>query len=185
MTLIVEDGTGLANADSYVSLVTYDAYLTARGLTGGTEGENEIDLRLATEFVDTFRRYKGTRTASAQNRQFPRTGLTDWDGHTVTGIPNRVMDATCYLASQARANGALYEDLDRGGRIRSESVGPISTTYMDDAPAGKVYTVVEKLLAPYVRDTKDTRPTPFFSPANTTDENTARAAYFTVGMHDD
>jgi hypothetical protein len=184
MALIVEDGTGLSDAESYVSVADLTTYAGKRGLTITGGAVSEQKLREATEYVDVLRRYKASRSSVSQVRQFPRTGLTDWDGLAVTGVPSRVKDAVCYLAIVAESE-SLFVDLDRGGRVKSESVGPISTTYMDDAPAGKVYAVVERLLAPYFRDKYDNQPSPFYSPGNADYEPIDRPSYFTVGMTDE
>ena len=40
----------------------------------------------------------------------------------------------------------LMPDLDRGGKVISETVGPISTTYSSGAPAGTKYEMIENLL---------------------------------------
>jgi hypothetical protein len=178
--LIVEDGTGKADAESYLSVAEFVAYCDARGLDHGSHGHNdtqrEIALRKATAYVDTISRYKGQRLAPAQALEFPRDALYDWSGHPVTGVPKRVKDACAELASRA-LEGDLYEDLDRGGLIRSESVGPISTTYVDGAPAGKVFRVAVQLLEPYVRKDKDLIGKPVFGGTDT-------PASFAVGMHD-
>ena len=37
-------------------------------------------------------------------------------------------------------------DLDRGGKVISETVGPISTTYSSGAPAGTRFEMIESIL---------------------------------------
>lgn len=180
MPLIVEDGTGKADAESYLSVTDFVAYCDARGLGHGGHGHNdtnrEIALRNATAYVDTISRYKGQRLVAAQALEFPREALYDWSGHPVTGVPKRVKDACAELASRA-LDESLYQDLDRGGLIKSESVGPISTTYVDGAPAGKVFSAAVHLLEPYVRKDKDLIGKPIFG-------GTTTPSSFAVGMHD-
>lgn len=179
--LIVEDGTGLEDAESYVSVEEYRAYCEKRGLTIVNDDEAALNAKAieATEFVDSSRRYKGVRKAGGQAREFPRTGCTDWSDYEVEGVPRRVKDATLYLMHVAERE-PLFTDLDRGGKIKSESVaGVVSTTYADDAPTGKCFTTADRLLEQYVRDKHDVRPV-----ASEMMAEPESGVLFRVGMHD-
>lgn len=151
MALTVEDGTGVADADSYLSLAAADTYHSDRSQSDwtGTDAAKEGALRRASTYLDTRWRFKGAQESSAQGLEWPRTGVVDWSGHDVSGLPTRVKHACAELAVRALTTN-LYEDLDRGGAVKSESVGSISTTYMDDAPRHRVYEIAERLLAPYL-----------------------------------
>lgn len=160
MTLIVETGSGVAGADSYLSVADFRAYIAAYGLTipTSTDAECEVSLRLATRWIDTWRRYKGVRLATLE---FPRDGLADWSG-TLTGVPKRVTDACAELAARHRNGTSLAADTDKSAYVRSRAVGPISTTYRDDAPTVTVFTVVERLLEPLVRDIATPQMEPYY-----------------------
>ena len=162
MSLVVEDGTGLPTAESYLSVADLDTYVSNRGLTNAaaTTPAKEAALRNATTFIDSFARYKGVRYSETQGLEFPRTGLTDWSGYTVSGIPNRLKNACAELAVKA-ASESLYTDADRGGMVKSESVGPISTTYMDGAPPEKLFTIAKRLLDQYIRKVNELMGGPF------------------------
>lgn len=177
MALIVEDGTGLVDAEAYLSVAAFRTFCGKFGydLGAATDTELEIKLRLGAEFVDSEFRYKGVRLVSEQAREFPRSGLVDWSGIEVAGVPQRVIKANAELAFKA-ISGPLYEDLDRGGQIVSESVGPISTTYAAGAPVGTVRQFATKLLAQYVRTEDDDTGGPFYQ--------TSDASLFGIGMHD-
>lgn len=164
MTLIVEDDTGRLDAEAYVAVAPFKAYCDGRGLSyaGQTDTQIEVALRRATDWIDTSFRYKGARLVAAQALEFPRAGMTDHSGYDVAGVPARVKRACNELAFRALTE-TLTPDLDRGGRVTSESIGPISVTYADDAPAGKTIRIAENLLAPYVRADGDTLTGPFFS----------------------
>lgn len=78
MALVVEDGTGLANAESYVSAVGLASYCGGRGLILGTVSDDAIEaaLRRATAYIDaTYRsRFPGYPTNGRnQALQWPRT----------------------------------------------------------------------------------------------------------------
>lgn len=153
MTLIVEDGTGLAEAESYLSVADFKGYCDKRGLSYADQTDTVIEqkLRIATGYIDTVKRYKGQRLLTEQSLEFPRESLTDWGGLPVLGVPGRVKQACAELAYKAFTEN-LYVDLDRGGMVTSQSVGPMSVSYSDKAPVGKSYMTAMKLLEPYTRD---------------------------------
>lgn len=177
MTLLVEDGTGIPGAESYLAVAGLRAYCTKWGhdLGAATDETLETRLRVAAGFIDTVFRYKGSKLTAAQSLEFPRLGLTDWGGLEVTGVPLRVTNACAELAFKSLSS-PLYQDLDRGGMISSKTVGPLSVSYEAGAPAGKVYTFAEKLLAQYIRKDGEQITGPFFS--------TSDAPVFGMGMHD-
>lgn len=190
MTLSVQDDAGsVSGADAYVSQGAFETHAESRNrvLTSYTDEAIEAAIRAATQYIDTISRYKGVRGSSAQTTEFPRTGLVDWSGYEVTGLPQRVKDATCELAWASLSSGEnLYVDLDRGGRVASESVGPISVSYFSDAPAGKLYRGAMALLKPFTRDASQTYP--FFiggaaGQADTGDAPTEMTPLFNTGMH--
>lgn len=154
MALVVEDGSGLANAEAYASVAQLRAYAGARGVdvTARTDEACEVALRLASTWIDTRWRFKAARLRPVQSLEFPRNGLVDWSGYVVVGVPPRVVDATCELALRAVAGTELAPDQSRADFVRSETVGPISTTYADGAPSGPVFTLAERMLQPFIRD---------------------------------
>lgn len=151
--LIVETGTGLADAESYLTVADFKGYCDKRGLSYDGQSDTVIEqkLRIATGYIDTVKRYKGQRLLSEQALEFPRANLTDWGGLAVAGVPGRVKQACAELAFKAFTEN-LYVDLDRGGMVTSQSVGPMSVSYSDKAPVGKSYMTAMKLLEPYTRD---------------------------------
>lgn len=175
MPLIVENGTGLTDADAYVTVAEFKDYCDKRGLAYGaaTDGEIEQKVRLGTDYVDTINRYKGSRRRPEQSLQFPRANLYDWGGEEVIGLPLKVKQACAELAFRA-LSGELYEDLDRGGMVQSESVGEISVTYAEGAPRGRWFTAAMAMLAQYVRDEKSVRPSPRYG--------TSAEGYFEFNM---
>lgn len=189
MALTVENGTGLAAANSYAALADFKTWASERGrdYSGYADSLIENKLTLGFDFINSVRRYKAITLTSAQAGEFPREGLTDWNGRTVTGVPQRVFWANCELAwAQLIGGEELYQNLDRGGRVASESVGPISVSYFADAPAGKVWTAAMKMLDPYARSTQEAY-APYIGgtagQASTEDAATSLTPIFNVGMH--
>lgn len=80
MTLTVEDGTGLANADSYVSVADTTAYHLSRGnaaWAAGAPTDQETALRRSTFWIDpTYRgRFPGYQVnGRGQSLEWPRIG---------------------------------------------------------------------------------------------------------------
>ena len=156
MALVTEDGTGKSNADAYVSLAECDAYHTNLGnsdwviyancAANVTKRENAI--KKATAFIDMRYggRFKGVRKTAEQALLFPRYGISDNDGYVLENVPLAVKRATCEAALKIFLGADLMPDLDRGGKIISETVGPISTTYSSGAPAGTKFEMIESLL---------------------------------------
>lgn len=177
MALNVEDGTGQTEAESYITVAQFKAYADGRGYdySSSTDAFIEQKLRLASGYIDTQFRFKGNRKTSAQSLEFPRMNLIDFSGYDIQGIPKRLKDACSELTFKALGSD-LYLDQNRGGKVKSESVGPLSVTYADDAPTGTVWQFAWNLLKPYVRD-PEVRGVPFYGAE---DAN----PYFQAGLMD-
>lgn len=152
MTLIVENGTGLSTAESYISVADADARHTAMGNTDwtGTDAVKEAALRRATAFMEqNYRlRWKGTRLLRAQALSWPRYGaiVDSWEIES-TVVPADVANACADLALKALA-GPLTQDQTRA--VIREKVGPLETEYSAYSPQGTRYVSVCNALAPYL-----------------------------------
>ena len=146
MALIVENGTGLADAESYVSVADCGTYCTAHGLTAwtGTDAAKEVALRIATQYLDTNYAFKAEKTYVDQSLEFPRY-FWEWDDPMM----NRLRNACCELAVKALA-GSLYQDVEPAHTIRV-TVGPITKETRPIDNGGQVrYKQVDALLRPLV-----------------------------------
>lgn len=74
MSLVIEDGTGVAGANSFVTDAEYTAYTTARALTVGTTAAlREIELIKSMDYLfNQEPNMKGRRTLDAQENAYPR-----------------------------------------------------------------------------------------------------------------
>lgn len=187
MALTVETGSG---GDSFGSLADWKTWATDRGRDYSSYADAAIEaaLREGFMYINTARRYKGyIAQSSTQVGAFPREGLTDWDGRTVTGVPQRVIWANFELAWSRLIGGAdLWQDLERGGQLASKSVGPISKSWFAGSPVGVVYMAAMKLLDPYARSVQDAH-APFIGgaagQASTEEAASELTPLFNVGMH--
>lgn len=175
MALIIEDGTIVSGADTYISLVDATTYHSSRGnsawASAVSDPVREQALRRAADFLDMnfYTRWKGAQIQPlTQARQWPRAGVrvsqeqvyydvppsfydTQYSGFlAITTIPQKLKDAQCELALRA-LSGPLAPDLKRGGKVSSVTVGPITTVYEQGAPAETVYSLINKLLSPLLK----------------------------------
>lgn len=135
--LIVEDGSGLANAESYVSVSDCAAYATARGLTfpATPEDKAEAALRRATTWLDgTYRgSFPGRRKKGrSQALEWPRIEAEDVSGNPIADseIPEEIIAATCEAAvRELAAPGALNPDVTPGKIKKRAKVGDIEVEY--------------------------------------------------------
>lgn len=153
MALVTEDGTGKADAESYIAVADADTYFTARGNAAwaalSTE-QKEQALRKATDYMQAEYdlRWAGERTGETQALSWPRynvpmrgvsAGLWPSDA-----VPTAVARACAELAVRASA-GDLTADV--GAQVKSETVGPISVVYQDGARQQTGYPAIEHMLA--------------------------------------
>jgi len=161
MSLIVEDGTVVAGAESYLSLADANSHHSDRdnSLWTGTDAVKEAALRKATDYLRQYyrQRWKGIPVSSVQTLDWPRSGVIVEDLADALGeelgsnvVPQEVKTTTAELAVRA-LGGSLAPDLPRGGRIKSEKVDVIAVSYEDGAPTGPRYPAVERTLAPLLK----------------------------------
>ncbi len=149
MTLIVEDGSVVENANSYVTLEDCTAYHASLGNEGwvDVEGQGEAILR-AMAWLET-QPWRGRKFTYAQPLSWPRVDVA-LDGHSVPDdeVPTAVIRALCEAALiEGETPGALRPALDRGGQVTSFTlVGVMSETYASGAPAGTTYPAITGML---------------------------------------
>ena len=139
MALVVEDGTGVTGADSYVSIAEADTYAAANGLTSwasATAAAKEIALRQATRYVDTRYRFRGSRLGLRQPLEWPRGDVVDGalgDGYYYTRPPRNLKAAVTELESDNERNAGqvLLPQLD--WMLREITVGGMSTVRVSRA----------------------------------------------------
>jgi hypothetical protein len=131
MSLTVETGTGLDDADSYVTVAEARAWADLRGLTLPADDTTvEQLLRKASDFIETHRtRFRGIKTSATQALQWPRKGATiDGSDLAEDEIPNVLKQAQIRLAVDAVDTD--LQPTGEGREVASETVGPLSTSYV-------------------------------------------------------
>lgn len=154
MALIVEDGTGLADAESYCSVTEANTYHAALGNQAwaslASDTLREQNLRKATNFMRQLYRmaWQGKPTKSTQALDWPRYDVEVNDYWLASNIvPVDVKNACAELALKA-ISGPLVVDLTQG--VKSKKVGPIETVYDEKSSRHTQYLAVDRLLAPYL-----------------------------------
>lgn len=153
--MVVEDGTGLSNANAYVSRADADVYHSERGREDwldATEVSRDVAIIRATQWMDGLyrHRWRGGRIKATQALEWPRRGF-DTEGFELSGVPRRVPQAVCEAAYAIIKGVDLTPVLERGGAVKREKVGPIETEYFEGAPARATVTAVSDLLRGYLR----------------------------------
>ena len=168
MSLIVEDGTGKSDAESYINVADADTYHTNRGNTDWIElttTKKEQLLRKATDYlVQVYRmRWKGVRVSATQALDFPRNFMEreDYEASTINGyqmlggfyyypsddVPVEVANSCAELALKGNSE-ILSPDLTRA-TIR-EKVDVIEVEYDKSQPQYTKYRAIDNALAPYL-----------------------------------
>jgi hypothetical protein len=152
MALIVEDGTGLANAESYASVAEFKTYHANIGndVTLITDTTIEQLLRRATQYmVAVYRsRWQGRRTLSTQALDFPRYDVVV-EGYSVESniVPLEVKNACCELALKANSATLLA---DQTQKVIREKVDVIEVEYSEFSPSQTRYSQIDNLLSVFL-----------------------------------
>lgn len=131
MAITIEDGTGVADAVSYVTAAEARTYASARGVTlSAVDAEVEALLVKAGDYLLSVEsRFKGTRTTSVQRLPFPRSGVY-LHGDYYLGentIPVALKEAQIQLAIDAQT--VDLQPTQDGLSVTREKIGPIETEY--------------------------------------------------------
>lgn len=157
--LILEDGTNVEGANTFVALTEVVKFCADRALTfTGTQAQQEANVIEAGEYLQNEERYRyrGLKTVLEQTMPWPRAGAKEFRGPAIPsdGIPWRVKQAQCFLSYLAgRSPGSLQKLLERGGRIHSKKVDVLETVFESDAPVETTIQRVQGVLAPILLKT--------------------------------
>ena len=164
VTFVVEDGTGLTDANSYISDTDADDYFDNHGpsarfalWTAAAGPIRQEALRLATQYLDvTYEgRWRGNRTNKTQSLSWPREGVEDDDSFRFDNdvLPQDLLDATSEAALRSLTEGTtpLVPDLDTDSQGISRDrvvVGPITSdvSYTGTNTEFKKFSLVDRLL---------------------------------------
>ena len=160
--LIIEDGTGVTNANSFATEAQLSAYAANRGtsIPVGTDLEKDAAAILLIKAMDYIRTlsFKGTPTEFAQALPFPRDDMfvnpADWcEEYPDDAIPPAVVEAQCAIALQIKLGINVTPTIVGGSFVKREKVGPLETEYSEAVNSFQfpVMPIVNGLLEPFIR----------------------------------
>lgn len=155
MALIVEDGTGKSDAESYASVAQADQYHVGLGNSDWSAldtTQKEQALRRASEYLQQVYagRWAGYRTTDAQALDWPRSYVPREATASGTGyypsnqIPVDLIKASAELALKSRF-GPLLPDIDRISK--REKVDVLEVEYMPNQSPVIEYPAIDRMLA--------------------------------------
>lgn len=170
MALIIEDGTGKPDAQSYVDATDARAYALARGIElppapgSGVPDPVETQLILAMDFIESMEyEAKGRRSTTTQAKSWPRTGVRlgcGCDLYPSDQIPPNLIAAQCQLVVYQVQGYDLQPVFDPSKRlVKRKKVDVLETEYVSPAEmgagfsvtVGPTFPVVDALLKPLYR----------------------------------
>ena len=146
LTLIKENGSGKADANTYADAADGDAYhaghLYATAWTGATDDQKAAALVMATRLIDAEFQFNGTRTTANQALQWPRAKCPDPDSVHVPisvllpipydyvqydTVPKAVVQATCEMARAMLIEDRTANPLGEG--LKYTGLGASQTSF--------------------------------------------------------
>lgn len=183
MALVVEDGSGQVDAQSYLSVADFKSFALTNYAVTDPVADDAIEqaLRRASRYLDGRYRYRwlGIRTnGREQGLEWPRRGVVlsspytlpsspytygyfppvEWPALSWTiaedEVPREVKDATAEAAIRELASpGSLTPDRTPARQVLQQTVGPITTVYANVAATRPIVTVIDEILAPLLNRT--------------------------------
>jgi len=158
-TFIVEDGSGVEDANAYIEISDADEIISNYGdssdWSSATQAQKENAIREATRYLDLHYIWDGYKVYEGI-LQWPRYEIYDEDDNYMAEdeIPDRILQAVSYLALKIMEGDTLLEDFQNEGEVKrtKDIVGPITEEreYVTGELPEKTYQVVDKLVAPFV-----------------------------------
>lgn len=145
---ILEDGTGIENANAYITILECKAYWTDRSIdyTGLTDAQIQTAIINATQFIDGRYSFKGFPTTVIQGLMFPRSNggaIKDTKYNrtvAVNVIPTTLKNATCEIAGVALADivdGNSGSVMSSPEIIKSKKYGPVAIVFGNSGNGSK------------------------------------------------
>lgn len=162
-TFIVEDGSGISDANALITEAEADQIMENYGnstdWSGATKALKENAIREATRFMNMEYEWKGYRVYTTQALQWPRDEMYDGEGNYVENniIPEKVKEACAYLALKVIEGSNLLEDLENVSKVKrtKDVIGPLTEEieFAGDGEApGVNWQIADKLVKPYLSE---------------------------------
>jgi hypothetical protein len=166
MVMIVEDGTIVTDANSYVSTADMDTYMALYHIDDGVDASTATSIKeniliMATRSVDLlYGRYFKSMKLPLSVLLFPRYSYVDNNGSEAALIPKSLKDAVCEIALILNNGGDIFPEPNTSSSVESSKIkiGPIELS--DIGGKSNVNTekfngfyFVEQILRPIIKQT--------------------------------
>lgn len=157
MALIIEDGTNVENANSFVTVAECRTFATGRGITLPADNADvEVLIIKASDYLNSVEdHFQGYRYFydNGQSLCFPREAVYIFDRYIGAEIPKELKNAQCQLAIDAQENDLLAAG--SGREVIEKKVGPLTTKYNPTGNSAPQYepTAALALLKPLFKPT--------------------------------
>lgn len=135
VTLIVEDGTIVANANSFVTEAQIATFAAMRGVTVPATTDSQLDAIaiLGIRAADYLRilPWKGEVVDVQQTMPWPRKNVVVPTPFPENAVPSAVVEAQLQLALLANAGVELITYATGTGFLIKEKIGPIENVYSE------------------------------------------------------
>ena len=159
MAIIVENGSGVSGANSYITVSGVGVYASKYGYTTwDTDGDGvartstakEQALMRAMRYIEGLN-WKGTTYSQSQALQFPRSGMLDRDGREILEnvVPQVVVDALCEacMICLPESEIDLQPNINRDNYVNYEQVtGAVTVSYTMKGPIIPRSSIIEDKL---------------------------------------
>jgi hypothetical protein len=153
--IVVEDGSIVADANSYIDYDYAESYHALRGNSAwlaGDSTEKEYAIIRATQAVDSIYKtqWEGSQTEyGTQELEWPRKDVyVNNIALPDNLIPTALKKAICEAAlREFTSPNSLTPDLDRGGKIKKVKADTVEVEYMEGASGSTSFTAIDGLLA--------------------------------------
>ena len=139
MALIIEDGSQVANANSYVTDAEYTDYATLKGLTvGANAAKREVELLRAMDYLQDFESsMQGTRASSTQGVSFPRYNVVLYSYLLASDfIPKELKNSQFEAAAYAHTGTLILNESIKN--VSKERLGDLEVNYFKGGQSEKV-----------------------------------------------
>ena len=134
-TLVVEDGSGVTDANTYIDEAYLTSYASDRGFSiPSLTADRQTYLLQAMDYLAWFvEGYQGTKTVATNSLPWPRQDVTiDSVVVVKTTIPEQLKKAQAQLVVELQKRTKLFpsaNSITTEGYVTEETIGPLTTKY--------------------------------------------------------
>lgn len=159
IVIIVEDGSGVPNANSYGSVAEARAYAAERGIvlvgpTGATATDDEVAAMIikGMDYIESKAcEFQGSKSDCSQALQWPRKGVVICcEDFPSDQIPKELKKSVFASVLVQNEGLVLQPNIQASDYVIEETVGPLTTKYSDPIKTGitPTFTALDSIMTP-------------------------------------